>query len=201
VTLLFNSINRELFLNDKLRKLNAFKLITIGSLVSNKGHFFLLDIVTELKKIANKSIELVVLGDGPLKNKILLEKKNKGLDKEVSLLGKVDNPEYFLQHANFYVHGSYKEAFGLVLMEAMASGLPVFTTDGYGNRDLINHGENGFIYFERDAKKMAKDILSLSESIDKYHRIRQNAIEFSKGFDMKSYGYKLDALYRSLLNS
>lgn len=201
VTLLSNSINREFFLFDESRDLNTFKLITIGSLVPKKGHAFLLDLVVELKRITQKTVELIVLGDGPLKPSLVTQKDNKRLGNNVKLLGKVNNPETYLQQANFYVHGANEEPFGLVLIEAMASGLPVFTTDGYGNRDLINHGENGFIYFERDAKKMAKDILSLSESIDKYDRIRQNAIEFSKGFDIKSYGDRLDALYRSLINS
>tara|TARA_Y100000766_G_scaffold281004_1_gene291755 strand:- start:1130 stop:2263 length:1134 start_codon:yes stop_codon:yes gene_type:complete len=200
VTLLFNSINRDLFLSEEPKNLDALKLITIGSLVTNKGHFFLINLVSALKKMANKNIELIILGDGPLRDQILLENKSRGLDKVISLLGNVDNPEYFLKQANFYVHGSFKEAFGLVLMEAMASGLPVFTTDGYGNRDLIHNGENGFIYFERDAVKMAKDILTLYNSPGEYDRIRLNAIEFSKNFDVKDYGNKLDTLYRSLLN-
>lgn len=200
VSLLPNAINRDLFLFNQERDLSNFKLITIGSLVHKKGHFFLIDLVSELKKITCKSIDLIVLGDGPLKQKLLLEKKRRGLDKEVSYLNKVDNPEWFLKQSNFYVHGVFEEPFGLALMEAMASGLPVFTTDGYGNRDLIDNGQNGFIYFERNAAKMAQDIVKLSESSDDYNRIRLNAIKFSKKFDINDYGEKLYNIYKLFLN-
>ena len=201
VTLLSNSINREFFLFDESRDLSSFKLITIGSLVPKKGHSFLLDLVVELKRITQKTVELIVLGDGPLKQNLITQKENKGVGNNVKFLGKVNNPEMYLQQANFYVHGAKQEPFGLVLIEAMASGLPVFTTDGYGNRDLINNGENGFIYFERDPSKMAKDILALSESLENFEKIRLNAIEFSKRFDVKDYGEKLYDIYKSLLYS
>ena len=203
-----NYIKRKLKLNNSdvsllcedSRELNSLRLVTIGSLVPKKGHSFLLDLVTGLKKITNKSVELIVLGDGPLKQKLLLEKEEKGLSNEVSFLGKVNNPEEYLRQANFYVHGAYEEPFGLVLIEAMASGLPVFTTDGGGNKDLMNNRENGFIYFYRNATKIANDILELSESEKDYNRVRLNAIEFSKKFDIKDYGRNLEVIYRSLLN-
>lgn len=200
LTLLSNSINREFFLFSESRDLSTFKLITIGSLVPKKGHAFLVDLVVELKKITQKKVDLIVLGDGPLKQNLITQKNNKGVGNNVKFLGKVDNPEAYLQQSNFYVHGADEEPFGLVLIEAMASGLPVFTTDGSGNRDLISHGENGFIYVERIATKMAQDIVKLSESLDEYNRIRLNAIEFTKKFDIKNYGEKLYKIYKLFLN-
>ncbi len=78
----------------------------------------------------------------------------------------------------------------------MASGLPVITTDGYGNRDLIKEGINGFMIWKRDPEEFAKKIIELLNTPDLYNSMSKNAIEFASGFDVKPYCEKLLKIYK-----
>ena len=139
------------------------------------------------------------MGDGIEKERLLRISKELKIEKNIFFTGKVNNPEEYLRRSNFYIHGSLSESFGLVLIEAMASGLPVFSTDGGGNRDLIENGRNGYIYSSRNPKRIAKDIYYLSESISKYTEIAQSGLDFSQSYDIKEYGENLVQLYNTLI--
>ncbi len=199
VTLLHNAINRDVFISKKPKSIDSIKMVSIGSMVDKKGHAFLLEMVTKMKSLTDKPIELQILGDGPLRKQLESKIVNLNLNNNVNLLGLVDHPEKYLENANVYVHGAYEEPFGLVLLEAMASGLPVFTTDGVGNRDLIENEKNGYIYFDREPKKMAQDILNLLDSESAYQSMSKAALKFSLAFDIKQYALKLIDTYKLLL--
>tara|TARA_Y100000589_G_C27176177_1_gene638865 strand:- start:1012 stop:2151 length:1140 start_codon:yes stop_codon:yes gene_type:complete len=195
--LLHNAIKVKKFINNNKSDLNVISLITIGSLVENKGHLFLIDVVNELIKLTDRKVQLSILGDGYKKEEILNKIKIKKLGSAIRLLGKVKNPEVDLSLSDFYIHGAFEESFGLVLIEAMAAGLPVFTTDGRGNRDLIIQGENGMIYKKRDAVKIAEDILSVANNPKKYDCMSKFCVEYSKKFDIQEYVIKLIKFYKN----
>ena len=181
---------------NKKRTLRLIKLVTIGSLVEKKGHNFLIDVIIELKKITNLSIEFKIIGDGILKRK-LQEKIDKfNLNENIKIIGKVDHPEEYLRSANLYIHGASYEPFGLVLIEAMSTGLPVYSTDGFGNRDLIINDYNGHLFTDRNALKFASAIDKLFSNQQKYNILSSNAVKFSKEYDIKPYVDKLIKLYK-----
>tara|TARA_Y100000589_G_scaffold332310_1_gene391596 strand:- start:4091 stop:5137 length:1047 start_codon:yes stop_codon:yes gene_type:complete len=198
IKLIPNAIDTKKFKCKIRSNLDSINLVTIGSLVTNKGHNLLMKIVFELKRLTTKKVSLTIVGDGIERPNLLKLSKNLGIEKNVFFVGKVNNPEEYLKKANFYIHGSLSESFGLVLIEAMASGLPVFSTDGGGNRDLIQNGKNGFIYSSRDSKLIANDIYILSESISKYTEISQAGLRFSQGYDIKEYSSNLVHIYNIL---
>ena len=196
--LIHNAIDTSKFISSIERDLSGIRLVSIGSLVENKGHKFLLNVLSLLKQQCNYSVSFKILGDGPLKSDLLEYVQKNDLNDIVEFKGKVDYPEKYLEKANIYLHGAFTEAFGLVLIEAMASGLPVFSTDGGGNRDLLNHNENGFIYYERDAQIIASDIQKLIEDKSKYIQISLAGKKFSKDFDIVEYTTKITELYSEL---
>ena len=195
--LLRNAINVKKFTNGNKSDLNVISLISIGSLVENKGHLFIVEVVKELTEMTDRKVELFVLGDGVKREEISQSIEEKGLKGVVRLLGRIKCPEKYLAEANIYIHGAFEESFGLVIVEAMAAGLPVFTTDGGGNRDLISQGHNGMIYHERNSSKMAADILEIVSDENKYSLMSKNCREFSKDFDIKKYKDKLIGLYKN----
>lgn len=164
----------------------TLNLINIGSFVPKKNQTFLLDILQELSERGVRA-NCLFLGDGPQKTEVQNRAKVLGISNQCHFLGNVENVEEYLWNSDVYVHTATYEPLGLVLLEAMTAGLPVVCTDGKGNRDLIDEGENGYMVWERDHKLFADKIQFLLENEKEYKRISQNARAFAQNFGMESY--------------
>jgi glycosyltransferase involved in cell wall biosynthesis len=171
-------------------------IINIGSFVPKKNQTFLLDIIVELNKL-NQKVNCIFLGDGPLKVEVEQRVKDLNLYDQCQFLGNVENVEEYLWKSDIYFHTATYEPLGLVLLEAMAAGLPVVTLDGGGNRDLMENGKNGFILNEQNPKLFAEKILEVkyNEAMKKYN------VQFAQKFDIDNYTNKLLELYQSALKN
>lgn len=201
VTLLHNAVDVKRFTKPEgyvPKRIADLELVTVGSLVDKKNQTFLLDVVKRLTKKHYK-VHLHVLGDG--KNRKQLEEKALALKitDSVTLHGNVSNVQEFLWNCAVYVHAATYEPFGLVLVEAMAAGLPVVSLDGKGNRDIIQDQKNGYILHEPDVVDFANKVGLLFHDKFKYEQIKQAALETAKQFDIVSYADKLLDLYRKAL--
>ena len=201
VTLLHNAVDVKRFTKPVeyvSKRIADLELVTVGSLVDKKNQTFLLDVVKRLIK-KNYKVHLHVLGNG--KNRNQLEEKASALKimDAVKFHGNVSNVEEFLWNSDVYVHAATYEPFGLVLVEAMAAGLPVVSLDGRGNRDIIQDQKNGYILHEPDVVDFANKVGLLFHDKFKYEQIKQAALETAKQFDIVSYTDKLLELYRKAL--
>jgi len=171
------------------------KLVSIGSFVAKKNQLFLLDVVFILlnKKI---DVHLTLVGDGDLRTAIEQRISELGIENHVILTGNIENVAEKLMVSNIYVHAATYEPFGLVILEAMASGLPVVCIDGKGNRDLMEHGRNGFLMEGLDPNEMVGFILKLQDDRTLYELLSRNAISFASQFDISNYTNRLLAFYR-----
>lgn len=109
--------------------------------------------------------DLVVLGDGPLKAALCETIKELHLEKFIALPGfkQYDELPVFYGLANVFIHGSTTEQWGLVVNEAMASGLPVLVSNRCGcSRDLVQDGANGFTFSPNDIEEMASLMMRVS---------------------------------------
>jgi glycosyltransferase involved in cell wall biosynthesis len=193
IILLPNAISTKRFEINFDRKIDIqrkIKLITVGNLVPNKNHILLIEIAKILKS-EKINFHVEIIGYGQLKD--FLEKKIKEFDltENFSLIGNVKNVENFLEKADIYVHTAKNEAFGLAIIEAMASGLPVICLDGKGNRDLIIEGENGYLISDNNPQKFAEYIISLINNNIEYSKISQYCKKFAENYDITSYVSKL----------
>jgi glycosyltransferase involved in cell wall biosynthesis len=196
ITLLHNAINFNLFNSvNRKRELSRVRIINVGSFVKKKNQRMLIDIGENLKKRGIET-EITMVGDGPLRAEIQSEINRRGLEDMFSLPGSVNHVEDFYAKANIYVHTATYEPFGLVLLEAMASGLPVITLDGKGNRGLVQDKINGFFIRQEDPDVFAEDIILTVAEEKEYVQLSQNAVEFSAGFDISNYVDKLIGLYQ-----
>ncbi len=201
-SLLPNAIELDRFLRKErcLNSIETLELINVGSLVPKKNQGLLLRILNLLK---NKGVKcrLHCFGDGP-DRETLCDLATELLVEDLFFLhGNEDHIESELEKANLYIHSAVYEPFGLVLLEAMASGLPVVCLDGKGNRDLIRDGVNGFIIEKEDVNLFAEKILWLVNHPEEYSRMSREAIAFARQFDINPYVDRLLELYRSAINS
>ena len=195
-TLLLNAIDTKRFNNSEATSVEN-NIVNVGSLVKKKGQELAIRTVSELQKRGVK-VHLHLLGEGELRTELELLVIKLGLTKLISLHGNVDYPEEFLKNAKLYLHTAIYEPFGLVLIEAMAAGLPVVCTDGKGNRDLIVEEENGFMVWERDPELLADKIEVLLKDKELRDKMGRNACSFAEKFGIEDYVGKLLKIYSDL---
>ena len=195
---LSNAIDYEQFYFSGEKKISPnIKLISVGSLVEKKNQQLLLDIAFLLKE-KGVDFDMQILGDGPKRTFLEKEIVKLGLTNQVQLLGNVHDVPAYLRDATFFVHTALYEPFGLVLLEAMASGLPVISLDGKGNRDIIINGKNGYLLQENDPAIFVSKIIDLINDAEKYQSISRYARIFAENYDIKKYIEKLVDYYKLL---
>ena len=120
-----------------------------------------------LRRVLTKrsDVRLLMLGDGNLKDVVqsFVEKHN--LSEKVHLAGRVQEhliPEYFGE-SDLYVCATGCDGSSISLLQAMACGLPGVVVNGYGNREWIVHGENGWLYPADDSEALAQTVLHVLE--------------------------------------
>ena len=117
-------------------------VITCGRLIQIKGHEYLIRAFREVKKY-HADVQLVILGDGPLKNDFLLLTSNLGLDNAVHFPSYQVNPFAWIARATLFVLPSLIEGFPNALLEAMTLGIPVISTDcPSGPREILSNKHN-----------------------------------------------------------
>lgn len=156
-------------------KYRGEKLIfSMGRLIYYKGFEYLI----EAAKFLGDDCKIVIGGIGPLEKKLrgLIEANN--LEGKVELIGKINQEELweYYRRADVFCLPSVErsEAFGIVLLEAMAASCPLVSTDiGSGASWINQDGITGFVVPPRDAKKLA----SAMENIIRDEKMK---LEFSK---------------------
>jgi glycosyltransferase involved in cell wall biosynthesis len=125
---------------------NVARILYVGQFITRKGVLQLLDAVANLRD--RDAITLTVVGHGPLEGEVRSVITARSLESCVTLRGFVDQPELpsvYAEH-DLLVFPSLEEVFGLVLLEAMAAGLPVIASCFAGaTRDLVDDGSTGWI--------------------------------------------------------
>jgi colanic acid/amylovoran biosynthesis glycosyltransferase len=143
--------------------INMIKLITVGSLVWTKGYEYAL---TSIRRLVDEglSVSLDIIGDGPDRQRVLYTIRDMHLESEVRLLGKLapGRVRDHLQQSDIFVLSSLSEGLSNAVLEAMACGLPVVSTDCGGMSEAITEGIEGFLVPVRQPTAMAKRISDLA---------------------------------------
>jgi glycosyltransferase involved in cell wall biosynthesis len=142
--------------------------------VTMKGLDVFLAALSELKKRA-VSFNALIAGDGPEKEHYLRLISTYELDKQVTLLGWVDNKASFYNQLDIFCLPSRKEAFGLVILESMVHSLPAVLTDLPGPREIIAHSNSALFTPVEDPISMANCLEHLINDVDLRKKLASNA--------------------------
>lgn len=153
-------------------------IITLGRLVPVKDHRTLLDAFSRLDPAGG--YRLVVFGEGPLKEDLQAQATALGISDRTLFPGYINDPTTCYACAHLFVLSSLKEGFGNVLIEAMAAGVPVISTDApYGPREILADGRFGALVPVGDAAAIAKAIAETLARPPDTDDLRRRATDFS----------------------
>lgn len=147
--------------------------LAVGRLDYQKGFDLLLDIWREFI-IKHPDWKLVIAGDGELRDKLIIQAQQAGIDKQVDFVGRVTNIDDFYQSSDMLLMTSRYEGLPLVLLEAKSWALPAIAYDcPTGPREIIENEQDGYLVamnnkrlFIEKMEKLAKDdelLFSMSE--------------------------------------
>lgn len=172
----------------------SIRLVNVGSFVDKKNQQLAIRTVGELRR-RGMDVGLELLGDGPNRGRLQSLAQDLGLSDRVHFRGNVERVEDYLRNADVYLHTAIYEPFGLVLLEAMAAGLPCVIRDGQGDRELIIEGQNGFLLKEDNPELYADRILRLATVPETYASMSAFAQRFAGDFDINRAAERFIDLY------
>jgi glycosyltransferase involved in cell wall biosynthesis len=175
-------------------------LISISRLSREKNIDFMLEAVHELVLRNPVPFKLLIIGDGEDRKRLQARIFQLGLEARVLLLGAVppqDIPRY-CRLGDLFVFASRSETQGMVILEAMAAGLPAVVVRASGIDDMVHDGENGFKTLPiRSRWVSCVEQLLLEEPLRQ--RLSENASAFARSYDVDSFGNQMEQIYAHVL--
>ncbi|MBK9283285.1 MAG: N-acetyl-alpha-D-glucosaminyl L-malate synthase BshA [Sphingobacteriaceae bacterium] len=148
------------------------------------------------KKIPAK---LILVGDGPERPNIEALCRHLNTCNDIISLGKINNPKQVLSIADLFVLPSETESFGLAALEAMASGVPVISTNTGGLSEVNIHNQTGYLCDVGDVTAMANFAIQLLSNDDLLSKFRMNALKRASEFDVNNILPMYEKIYANLV--
>ena len=172
-------------------------MVYVGRLGPEKNLFLLLNSFFEASQTCPEA-RLLLVGDGPLRHSLQSFVQQIGLTDKVAFAGQIEHdalPAYY-SAADFFVTASVTETFGLTVIEAMASGLPVLGIDSPGVGDNIVPGETGLLSLE-DPQQFAANMIRLTREAGFRKQLGQQARKASEHYDIENAVIRLLQIYQN----
>lgn len=156
--------------------------VTMGRLVHQKGHDLLIDAFARISG-AIPEWNLVIVGDGPLRDRLNDQIAHSGMRNRIVLTGTVANPASVLKYCDVFVLSSRSEGFGNVIVEAIICALPVVSFDcDYGPADILTDEVDGILVPPGRVDLLAEQMLRLANDPDLRARLIDAAKSIPKRF-------------------
>lgn len=161
-------------------KKNTLTFLAVGRLTGIKNQKLLLKLISRLKE-NNISCQLLIIGDGPMKEKLELNIRELNIKDNVKLIGQIDHDElfYFFDKADLFLMSSRSEGTPKVILEAFARGIPVIAPNVGGIPTMIGNNERGYLFEENDLDDFFSKVLLAIHDKDLEEK-RKKAFEFAK---------------------
>ena len=145
----------------------------------------------------NQLLNLTIVGDGPQLESLKALVIELNIDSYVNFMGRLSNEDVKIQMhlADIFILTSKKETFGVVLIEALAVGLPCITTKSGGPEGIITNEELGQIC-DHNAEDIAKAILSVSSKEYDSKKIREHVVST---YSSKIVAGQINKVYEKIL--
>ena len=204
VEVIYNGIKQPVLINYKFKNKiknqlslaeDDFIFSTVGRLTKQKNYFYLLDV---LSKINFDNWKLLLIGEGQHLNKLKQASIEKGLEEKILFLGRRNDVNELMQISDMYLMSSLWEGFPYVIVEALANGLPIISTDVGGISEAVLDNENGFIVDVENKNEFIEKINFLYNEHSIRKKFRMNGMKyFNENFSIEKMFKLIESKYLS----
>jgi len=175
-----------------------FLCVMIGSLEERKGHARAFDALAALPG----GVKLLIAGAGEEERALRGKAVSLGLERRVHFLGYRADVDALLSECDALLLPSTLEATPYVIIEAMASGLPVVASNVYGIPEIVRDGETGILVDPRAREELVRAISALAQDRDRGARMgRAGRKRYEEMFRIERCVEETQAVYRDLLRT
>jgi len=193
-----NTVDTSIFKYLKQNNTCEFTFVTVGNLIPRKQMDLTVRAFTEAFR-NDKNVNLIVIGEGEDRKKLESIIKKEKMEKSILLTGRLDRNDISEQFnkSNCFVLPSRAETFGVVYIEAMASGLPVIATKCGGPEAFIKDN-NGVLIDIDNYVELVNAMRFIYENHSNYNR-KDISREAHKQFSPENIANEIENLYRKIL--
>jgi len=177
---------------------NCRYLLYVGRLTKNKGLELLLEVFNELKT-EHEDLRLIIIGDGPLFAFINEFVKNYNLEKKIIVAGRLthDIVCYYYNIATILINIGLSGGVPNVIVESLASGLPVIATDVGASKEFISDEKHNGVLIKPSNKIELKN--AIVQILENEYAYKNYDTDFLNEFSYDRFGNKLASIYTELL--
>ncbi len=209
IHLLYNGIQVQSFVVERdidFKELSTIQFVAVGNLHTYKGYDDLIEAFYQFEQNqqSTKSWSLKIAGQDKHGNldRLNTKIKNFGLDKKITLLGKVDDIPSLLASSHVFIHPSHTEGLPNAIIEAMASGLPVLASNVGGVPELVEQNQTGFLFEPKSPESIAKTLTKTFTQVDMLAKMGKKAQSKAlSNFDLKSSVANYKATYLNVIKN
>ncbi|RQD76766.1 MAG: glycosyltransferase family 4 protein [Candidatus Syntrophonatronum acetioxidans] len=174
-------------------------ILFVGNLIELKGLMPLLRAFASISPSLPQA-RLVLVGEGPLKERLLQEASSLGIKDRVTFTGPLPHHRIptWMSAAHLFVLPSYQEGFGLVALEALACATPVVASRVGGLPEVVTHERDGLLVPPGEEKALAEKILLLLKDEKLHGEFSSRARDSALGHDFKRQIKRLGGVFHSL---
>jgi glycosyltransferase involved in cell wall biosynthesis len=175
-------------------------ILFVGSLLPIKGLKYLI-YAMEPVHLSHPDVRLFLVGNGPLRNELEHLVTKVDLETCVNFCGRITNdkvPDYIVA-SDIFVLPSLSEGLPIVILEAMAGGLPIIASKVGGIPEIVIEKENGLLFEPKKPEQITKQISFLLDNNDLKHQISRNNKEKIKYYSWENITDKLENIYTEII--
>lgn len=174
---------------------NSFLILSVGELNKNKNHEVIIEAISKIKY---NDIHYLICGMGELKDDLIQLAIKLGVESRISFLGFRNDIDLLNRIVDVFAFPSYREGLGMAALEAMASGLPIITSNVHGINDYSKDGVTGFSCNPNSVECFTKSIKRLYEDEDLREIYGRNNVEVAEKFSNTRVDTLMNLVYLSV---
>lgn len=174
-------------------------VIHVGRFFEQKNHFGLLAIFERVHKQVPEA-KLILVGEGPLADRVRARVEAQGLSDAVCMLGARDDAVALMARSDVLLFPSFFEGFGIVALEANAAGVPVVGSDVVGLNEAVESGTTAELWDINDVESMAASVVRILNDREYGKKLgTAGRIRAEREFSTKASAERLVRLYKEML--